>query len=73
MGVPYGPTSPAPYPPQPERQAGSAFEKFMLTLTGFSALGIFFLLALPLVICVGLTFLCIFGTVLGSRFPTPTP
>lgn len=72
MGVPYGLSSPGPYLPPSERQSGNAFEKFMLTLTGLSALGIFFLLALPLVLCVSLTFLCIVGNVLGSPATTPT-
>lgn len=70
---PAGPTIivPPPYQLPPPRR--SAFETFMLTITGMSALGILALLLLPLLICVGLTMVCVIGGIGVAHMPTPTP
>ncbi|MGN6812077.1 MAG: hypothetical protein ACTHMP_14500 [Thermomicrobiales bacterium] len=61
-------------PQQPAKPPSNVFEKFMLTITGMSALAILFLMLLPVLACIGIGALCLLSGIGASHgFPTPTP
>lgn len=63
----------APAPP-PQRPPSNAFERFMLTITGMSALAILFILVMPFILCLGIAGVCLLSGIGASHgFPTPTP